>query len=605
MSVAVGKAGGFVARHPHLCVVIVLATLVLLFPVFVRSPYLLGLGIVAGAMAAGTVGFVLPIGYAHQLVLGQAAFCMIGGYPTAILVTRYGWDPFAAMLAGAALSAAVAWAVGRPILRLRGFVLALASLALQLILAHAARELEFTGQALGVSGIPKFAVFGWAIQSDLAYYLIVWLIVLGFALIGLNIERTGAGRALKTVGMSEPVAASLGVDISRAKLEMFVISAAMASVSGSLTVHYLRVMEPSVFDFHFSLNIVTAVVVGGLASVWGGITGAMLFVALRESLRALGYPHLDTLLMALASVVMLIALPNGLAGAVTTAFRRLTAGASRQAPDAAPAQLQAPVPAVHAAPGGSGRPVLSVHAVSRSFGALRAVENVSFDVLRGSITAVIGPNGAGKTTLFNLINGFEPLDRGSVELDGAEVGELSAERIARLGMGRTFQTPKVVHGLTITENVMCGGHRHLQRSIVAASLGSPGVAAEERRIRARAAAGLARVGLRADIPVEQLSFGQQRQLELARALSLEPELLLMDEPASGLNDSETEALAQLIAGINASGVTILLIEHDLRVVMGLADKVVVLNHGEVIAQGTPDEVRRDPAVIAAYLGRDR
>ncbi len=331
MSVTPGPVRGFVARKPHTIVAVAIGALVLLFPLVATTPYLLGLGIIAGAMAVCTVGFVLPIGYAHQLVLGQAAFCMIGGYTTAIMVTRHDWDPLAAMLAGAALSAATAWTIGRPILKLRGFILALASLALQLILAHAARE--FTGQALGVSGIPKFRVLGWSIESDLAYYLIVWLIVFGFAFVGLNIERTGVGRALKAVGTSETVAASLGVDISRAKLQMFVISAAMASVSGSLTVHYLRLMEPTVFDFHFSLNIITAVVVGGLASVWGGITGAVLFVGVREGLRALGYPHLDTLLMALASVVMLIALPNGIAGAVAARFRRLTRrGVARMSP---------------------------------------------------------------------------------------------------------------------------------------------------------------------------------------------------------------------------------------------------------------------------------
>ena len=594
---------GFAGRRPRLCVLLFFIAVVLAYPAFARDPYLLGLGIVAGAMAAGTVGFVLPIGYAHQLVLGQAAFCMIGGYATAIFVTRHAWDPTAAMLVGAGLSAAIAWAIGRPILRLQGFMLAMASLALQLILGFAARELDFTGQALGISGIPKFAVFGWAIESDFAYYFVVWVIVLVFALMGLNIERCGVGRALKTVGASETVAASLGIDVSRTKLEMFVVSAAMASVSGSLTVHYLRVMEPSVFDFHFSLNIVTAVVVGGLASVWGGITGAVLFIAVRESVRALGRPYLDTLIMALASCVMLIMLPRGLAGAVGTAFRKITAGSATDRTRAAPGS--APVPGLKSRTAALTDPLLAVRQASRAFGALRAVEGVSFTVSRGSMTAIIGPNGAGKTTLFNLISGFEPLDQGTVEFKGEAIARVPADRIARMGLARTFQSPQVVHGLSVVENVMCGAHRHLRSGIVAASGALPSIAADERRIRERAEACLALVELAGDRSVEQLSFGQQRLLELARALALEPDLLLMDEPASGLNDSETETLARLIAGINARGTTILLIEHDLRVVMGLADKVIVLNHGEKIAEGAPDAVRRDTAVVSAYLGRER
>ena len=592
-----------IARNPSVAIGIALVLLVLLFPLLADTPYLLGLGVVGGAMAAASVGFVLPIGYAHQLVLGQSAFCMIGGYSTAILVTRRGVDPAVAMIVGALLSAMLAWLLGGPILRLRGFMLAMASLAIQLILAFSARELVFTGQALGISGIAKFSLFGWALNSDLSYYFFVWAVVFGFALVGVNVERSKSGRALKALGASESAASALGVNVARAKLEMFTLSAAMASVSGSLLVHYLRVMEPSVFDFHFSLMIVTAVVVGGLASVWGGIIGAVVFLAVREALRVLGLPYLDSLVMAVATCVMLIVLPSGLVGAIEHLLRRLAIDAADGTGFSSHIPAALPPMSISIAREGAA-PLLTVSQVSRSFGALTAVNSVSFSIRQGSITAIIGPNGAGKTTLFNLISGFEPLDGGQIMFRSESIGNYQADRIARQGIARTFQSPRMIPGMTALDTVMGGGHRKAGYGVLAACFRTPSTRAAERRLRTHATKLIAWVGIHGSKQVDKMSFGQQRLVEVARALALDPDLLLMDEPASGLNDSETETLGRMIAGINSRGVSILLIEHDLRLVMGLADHVVVLHHGEKIAEGTPDAIRKDRAVFSAYLGQE-
>lgn len=577
----------------------VFVALAVLYPLIFDGSYARGLGIAAGAMAAGTVGFVLLMGYAHQLALGQAAFCLIGGYASAILTTRHGWDPLLALSVGAILSMVLAFVVGVPILRLRGYVLAMASLALQLILIYVALELSFTGGALGIHGIPKFSALGVPLGEDLAFYYFVWLLVLGAVAVGLNIDRSRIGRALKAIAASEQAAAAAGIDITRYKVQMFVVSAGMASISGSLTVHFLRVMEPHVFGFIYSLNLVTAVIAGGLMSIWGGVLGATIITSLREALRFLSLPLWESLLMGALTVIVLIAFPRGFAGLIGTLYGRLTRHANEPAM-AGNAYSPMPFMTTRSSEGA----LLSVEGASRSFGSLRAVSGMSFSITEGSITALIGPNGAGKTTMFNLVSGFQPLDSGTIRFFGRDISRLPPDRIASLGVTRTFQNLQLFDNMSALDNVSCGRHRLQRSGLMAIAAGLPGVAREEDETRSASLAQLEFVGLSgiAAQPPGSLSFGHQRLLEIARAMALQPKLLLMDEPASGLNDTETEKLARIILRIRAQGTTILLVEHDIRLVMGLADHIVVMHHGEKIAEGPPEAVRADVGVIAAYLG---
>jgi branched-chain amino acid transport system permease protein len=575
---------------------------VVVYPIVYSDPYHLGVGISAGAMAVSTVGLVLLLGLAHQLAIGQAAFSMIGGYANAILCVRYGWDPFLAMVLGAALAMLGAWAVAAPILKLRGFVLAMATLALHLMLIVTAVELPFTGGPIGVTGIPKFRFLGFPLSNDFSFYFFIWLLALGAVWIGLNIDRSRIGRALRGIASSEIAAGSVGIDIARHKIEMFVIGAGMASVSGSLLVHYLRATDPTVFSFAYSINMITGTIIGGLTSVWGGAMGAALILGLREMLRDLDLPLWESVIMGALTVVVLIAFPRGAAGFASALYDRAVGGrAAARVTVTAPGAL--PLPGIGAA-ATEGRPILEVAGVSRSFGSLRAVSNVSFTARRGAITALIGPNGAGKTTMFNLIGGYQPLDAGKIRYDGREIQALPPREVARLGIGRTFQNLQLFETMTVLENVMCGHYRLMKSGIAAISLRLPRVVAEEAEARRAARAALAFVGLSGAETLDPgaLSFGHQRLVEIARALALRPELLLMDEPASGLNDVETERLSELILRIAALGVTVLVVEHDMRLVMGLADHVVVMDHGEKMSEGTSDRVRADPKVIAAYLG---
>ena len=581
------------------------ATAVIAYPFLFPGDYLLGVGITAGALATSTVGVVLLLGLAHQLAIGQAAFSIIGGYTTAILCIDYGWDPFVALVVGAALTMLIAWAIATPLLKLRGFVLVMATLGLHLMLIVVAYQLPITGGAIGLPGVPKFAILGvMHFTGETDYFYLVWAIAAVAIVIGLNIDHSAIGRALRALAASEAAAASVAVDIERYKVQMFVIGAGMASVSGSLIVHYLRAIDPTVFGFAFSLNLVTGTIVGGLLSIWGGALGAVVIIGLREVLRELSLPLWEAMIMGGLTVVILIAFPRGIAGFIGDLYDRLVGARRDRRVDVTPPGA---VPlASFLAEDKDTAAMLEVADAARAFGSLRAVDGVSFAVAPRSITALIGPNGAGKTTLFNLIGGYQPLDSGAIRLGGREIGALLPKDVAMLGVGRTFQNIQLFDNMTVLENVMCGRHRQLRAGIVEICLRLPHARAEERETRRRAENALAFVGLRGaeDMAPTALSFGHQRMVEIARALALEPRLLLMDEPASGLNDTETEQLAELVLRIAALGVTVLLVEHDMRLVMGLADHVVVMDHGEKMAEGPSDVVRGDPRVIEAYLGRE-
>lgn len=576
------------------------------FPLGFPDSYSLGVATFTGAMAIGSIGLVLLLGYAHQLALGQAAFCMIGGYTSAILTTR-AWDPLAALVVGAVVSMLLALCIAVPILRLRGFVLAMASLSLHLILVVVATQSTVTGGALGIFGVPKFSALGLPLGSDRVFYALVWASVLGAVVVGLNIDRSRVGRALKALGSSEVAAQSLGIEVARYKVQMFVVSAGMASIAGSLGTHYLRAIDPSVYGFNFSLNLLTAVIIGGLTSVWGGVLGAGAVAVTRELLRFAGVPLWDAVIMGSLTVTVLLFFPGGLAALLEALFIRSRSARATGAMhgDASTAAARGRLERVTEAWRGD-LPLLFIDDVSRRFGNLVAVNGISFSAAARSITSVIGPNGAGKTTMFNMICGSERLSSGKILFLGQEIQDAPAHEIALRGLARTFQAVELFETLSVVENVMCGCHGLMKTGLLSASMRFPAVAREEAEAYHRAMAMLRLVGLEhlaAGRPAE-LSFGQQRLVELARALALDPVLLMMDEPASGLNDTETEQLAGLLATLCRSGITILLVEHDMRLVMGLSDEVVVVHHGEMIASGSPEEVRRNALVISAYLGRE-
>ena len=589
------------------------AGLALLFAVFplLAPPSVVNIGVYALIYGLAAIGLSLLMGLAGQVSLGQAAFFAIGAYAQALLVTRCQVPMLPAAVIAVVLAMIVALLVGMPLLRLRGHYLALATLGLGIIVAVVATESDYLGATSGLYGIDKPNFGGRRYDSPSEYFWLLAPIVLLGLVLARNIVAGRIGRALGAVNDSEVAAECLGVDTFRLRLQVFVLSAGYAGLAGVAYVHWIGVVNPNAANFPLSVELLLMAVLGGLGSVWGAIIGAFAVEFLDEGLRtaipavlpgAVGEVQLIGFGIVLTAVILFV--PGGIYGVgqrLVARFRRpVTPVAASAAPEADESPLL-PRPDRAAA----GTPLLEVRGLTRRFGGVTAVDNVSFTVRSGEIFALIGPNGAGKTTCFNMISGVLAPSEGSVWLRGVRVDGRKPHVFAGARATRTFQNLQIFRSMTVRGNVAVGRHLRSRAGMLRGALVLP-ARREERQIEQAVDEVLALVGLAGDSdrPAADLPFGKQRLLEIARALALEPDLLLLDEPMAGLSGAERRDLARLLRRLRAGGMTIVLVEHDVEAVLALADQVAVLDDGRLIALGSPEEVRHDPAVLAAYLGVD-
>jgi len=551
-----------------------------------------------GLASIVALGLVLLTGVAGQMSFGQAAFVGIGAYTTAVLTTRYDMSPWLSLPAAIALTAVIALFLGFITLRLSGHYLPLGTIAWGIAIYFLLGNLEWLGKYSGIAEIPPLTVLGVRFGDGRTFYYLIWAVTLLALLAARNILDSRSGRAIRALKARTVMAESFGVDTARLKIVVFVYAAVLASLSGWLYAHFLRFISPQPFGVNASIDYLFMAVIGGSTEVWGAVTGAALLTFLREWIRDLlpkvmeQSGNFEIVVFGLIVVVMLHRTRDGLASYVA---RLIPHDAKRMLPVTAEPLPTRGQPRY-------GAPLLELRGVSKWFGALAAVKELSFEMRAGEILGLIGPNGAGKSTVFNLMTGVLPAGDGQIVFRGERIERLTGREIARRGVARTFQHVNILPAVSALENAAVGAHLRGRKGVLASSLRLD--RAEERRLRYEAAQRLDQVGLRRRTfdAAGTLPLGSQRMLEVARALCADPVLLLLDEPAAGLRHLEKKALGELVQTLRGSGLSILLVEHDMEFVMGLVDRLIVMNFGEKLAEGSPQEIQAKPAVIEAYLG---
>jgi branched-chain amino acid transport system permease protein len=551
------------------------------------------------------VGLGLAMGIAGQINLAQVAFFGVGAYTTAILATRAGFGFWAAAALALVTAAAVGVLVGLPALRMQSHYLGIVTLGLALAFTNWVTNAQLAGGAEGISAIPVPRLPGLDLSDEYLFYYVELVVFAAALAFGLFVVHTPLGRRMRAMRDDALAAGAVGVEVPLLRLTAFLLSSVYGGLAGVLYAGLIQFVAPETFSVANMFLLLAMVIIGGRQSLVGCVVGAVALSLIRELL--LDYPTYAQVAYGSVVVLTVVFAPTGLAGLprrVLAWLRRRGWWRSGPAGPAAALGPFQPYQPASAAPSPDRPPVLRVDGVSMRFRGLTALREVSLSVAAGEIRGIVGPNGSGKTTLFNVVSGLYRPSAGRVALAGRDVAGARPYRLAQAGLARTFQNLRLFGALSIRDNVLVALDRSRLRGSWRYALWPVGVWRHDRELAAQADEILARYGLAdyAGALPGALPYGIQRRVEIARAMARRPRLLLLDEPAAGLNGDEVRQLGEIVRSIRASGVTVVLIEHNMGLVMSLCERVTVLAGGAVIAEGTPAEVARAPAVIEAYLG---
>lgn len=597
---------------------------VVLFPLLVSSSYLLDIADDMIIWAILTLGLNVVVGFAGLLDLGYIAFFAIGGYTFGVLGSKLDVSMWAAVPIAAVLVLVASVIIGIPTLRLKSDYLAIMTLGFGEIIYLSVNNLNgMTGGPNGLYNMPAPHILGLALIEPGQFYWFLAILLGITVLVVTRLKSSHIGRAWLAVRQDDLAARATGVDVVRYKLLAYMVGALWAGVVGVLFAAKQTIVSPSSFEFSQSFYVLSSVIIGGMGSIPGAIAGGFLFIIISESLQGVAQSY-SSVVFSLALLGVILLRPEGL----IPARRRRAANRGREAAAPQPTPLSAGervrvsgeragaagrgVPAARervdavngkvSAPAGAA--LLEVSGITVSFGGVHAVRNVSLAVGAGEIVSVIGPNGAGKTSLLNLISGFARAESGKILLNGRDITRVRPDLRATIGLARTFQTPRLLPTVTVLENIMQGGHVNFRSAVMPVVFATGSERRAERITREEAVELLAEVGLARDadsIPT-QLSYGDQRRCEIARCLALHPRIILLDEPAAGMNASETSALGDLVLGIRDRGIAVLLIDHDMSLVRKVSDRVTAMDRGATVASGDVESVLRHPEVVQSYLG---